>query len=343
MPPTVGPTTKSPAAWTPAAKSSANGVSAFLKSDWLAWRNTPEPVAPGLFPPELIVQVKALACELPATHHVPLSRWSLDELTQHICQSGLVAQLSSSTLWRWLHEDAIRPWQHRCWIFPRDPGFALKAGRILDLYQHQWQGQELHADEYVLSTDEKTSIQARCRVHETVPPQPGLPMKVEHEYERKGAWAYLAAWDVHRAKLFGRCEPKSGIAPFDRLVAQVMNQEPYRSARRVFWIMDNGSSHRGERSVQRLQDLYPNVQVVHGPVHASWLNQIEIYFSIIQRKVLTPNDFPNLEAVADRLEHFERHYEVIAKPFEWKFTRNDLNELLQRLQPSSQLATALAA
>ena len=288
------------------------------------------------------MQVKALACELPATHHVPLSRWSLGELTQHVCQSGLVAQLSSSTLWRWLHQDAIRPWQHRCWIFPRDPDFALKAGRILDLYQHQWEGHELLADEFVLSTDEKTSIQARCRLHETLPPQPGLPMKVEHEYERKGAWAYLAAWDVHRAKLFGRCEAKSGIAPFDRLVAQVMDQEPYRSARRVFWIMDNGSSHRGARSVQRLQSRYTNLRVVHGPVHASWLNQIEIYFSIIQRKVLTPNDFQNLEAVADRLERFERRYEAIAKPFEWKFTRNDLNELLRRLPPSSQLATALA-
>jgi len=312
-------------------------------SDWPAWRNVLDPVGPGLFPPELIVQVKALACELPARHNVPLSRWSLDELTQHVCHSGLVAQLSNSTLWRWLHKDAIRPWQHRCWIFPRDADFALKAGRILDLYEHHWQGQELREDEFVLSTDEKTSIQARCRLHETVPPQPGLPMKVEHEYERKGAWAYLAAWDVHRAKLFGRCEAKSGIAPFDRLVAQVMSQEPYRSARRVFWIMDNGSSHRGERSVQRLQCRYANVHVVHGPVHASWLNQIEIYFSIIQRKVLTPNDFPNLEAVADRLERFERHYEAIAKPFEWKFTRDDLTELLKRLGRNSQPSTALAA
>ncbi len=192
---------------------------------------------------ELIVHVKALACELPATHHVPLSRWSLDELTRHVCQTGLVAQVSGTTLWRWLHEDAIRPWQHRCWIFPRDPNFAPKAGRILDLYQRQWQGEDLQADEFVLSTDEKTSIQARRRLHPTVSPEPRRPMKVEHEYERKGAWAYLAAWDVHRAKLFGRCEVKSGMAPFDRLVAQVMNQEPYRSARRVFWIMDNGSSH----------------------------------------------------------------------------------------------------
>jgi hypothetical protein len=333
----------SPTAWTPGARSSANGVNASLKNGCRDWRNVPDRVGPGLFPPELVVQVKALACELPATHHVPLSRWSLNELTRHVCETGLVAQLSGATLWRWLHEDAIRPWQHRCWIFPRDPEFAPKAGRILDLYQRQWQGQDLQEDEFVLSTDEKTSIQARRRLHATVSPQPTRPMKVEHEYERKGAWAYLAAWDVHRAKLFGRCEAKSGMAPFDRLVAQVMNQEPYRSARRVFWIMDNGSSHRGERSVQRLQSRYSNVQVVHGPVHASWLNQIEIYFSIIQRKVLTPNDFLNLAAVADRLEQFERRYEAIAKPFEWKFTRADLAELLQRLRPHSELVSALAA
>lgn len=334
---------KSPAAWTPGGRSSANGASASSRSDFPAWKNALDRVDPGLFPPELIVQVKALACELPATYGVPLSRWSLGELTHQVCRSGLVAHLSHATLWRWLHEDALRPWQHRCWIFPRDPDFAIKAGRILDLYQRQWQGVPLRADEFVLSTDEKTSIQARRRLHETLPARPGLPMKVEHEYERKGAWAYLAAWDVHRAKLFGRCEAKSGIEPFDRLVAQVMSQEPYRSARRVFWIMDNGSSHRGESSVQRLQSRYANVQVVHGPVHASWLNQIEVYFSIIQRKVLTPNDFSNLEAVADRLERFERHYEVIAKPFEWKFTRDDLNQLVQRLQPPAETLDALAA
>src|SRR5262249_33188425 len=153
----------------------------------------------------------------------------------------------------------------------------------------------------------------------------------EHEYERLGAWAYMAALDVHRPKLFGRCEATSGIGPFDRLVAQTMTQEPYCSARRVFWIVDNGSSHRGQRSVQRLQSRYANLHLVHGPVHASWLNQIEIYFSIIQRKVLTPNDFTSLEMLAERLDRFERHYEAIAKPFEWKFTRGDLDRLVQRL------------
>jgi DDE superfamily endonuclease len=226
---------------------------------------------------------------------------------------------------------------------PRDPDFAAKAGRILDLYQGQWEGKPLQDDEFVISADEKTSVQARRRIHPSLPPQPGQAMKVEHEYERLGAWAYLAAMDVHAPKLFGRCEAASGIDPFDRLVAQVMTQEPYHSARRVFWIMDNGSSHRGQRSVERLQSRYANLRVVHGPIHASWLNQIEIYFSIIQRKVLTPNDFSSLQMLAERLQRFERHYEAIAKPFDWKFTRENLNKLIHRLHLPLQPPAALAA
>lgn len=122
-----------------------------------------------------------------------------------------------------------------------------------------------------------------------------------------------------------------------------MTCEPYCSAKRVFWILDNGSYHRGQRSVERLRGRYPNLLVVHGPVHASWLNQIEINFSIIQRKVLTPNDFDSLQTLAERLALFERHYEMIAKPFEWHFTRHDLNQLLLRLHSNDQPPTVLAA
>lgn len=289
------------------------------------------------------MQVKALACERPATRGLPLSRFSVADVAQQARQSGLVATISDSTVWRWLHADAIRPWQHRCWIFPRDPLFAVKAGRVLDLYQRRWQGKLLRDDEFVLSTDEKTSIQPRARIHPTLPPQPGVAMRVEHEYVRCGAWAYLAALDVHRAKVFGRCERKTGIAPFERLVAQVMHQPPYNQAHRVFWIMDNGSSHRGARCVARLQAKYPRLLPVHGPVHASWLNQIEIYFSIVQRKVLTPNDFPSLAAVEQRLLAFQTHYEAMARPFEWKFTRHDLAKLLNTFRPHSGPSPRIAA
>jgi hypothetical protein len=277
------------------------------------------------------VQIKAIACELPATLGLPLSRLSTTDIVREAQRSGLVATISDSTVWRWLHDDAIRPWQHRTWIFPRDPAFAVKAGRILDLYARQWEGQALTAEEFVICADEKTSIQARLRKHPTVPPRPRQPARVEHEYTRGGAWAYLAALDVHRAKLFGRCEKKTGIVPFGRLVSQIMTQPPYCDARRVFWIMDNGSSHRGAPCVRRLQAAYPNLVPVHSPVHASWLNQIEIYFSIVQRKALTPNDFSSLLEVEERLLHFQEYYESIATPFEWKFTRGDLAQLLQKL------------
>lgn len=308
------------------------GASASSRSDCEASKRDLAQAAPGLFPPELCVEIKSLACELPASLGLPLSRLSVADVRRQAERTGLVARISDSTIWRWLHEDAIRPWQHRCWIFPRDPDFQVKAGRILDLYARGWEGRSLRDDEFVLSTDEKTSIQARVRIHPSLPTEPGKPRRVEHEYVRCGAWAYLAALDVHRAKVFGRCEPATGIAPFERLVDQVMRQAPYRDARRVFWIMDNGSSHRGQAAVERLTRAHPRLVPVHGPIHASWLNQIEIYFSIVERKALTPNDFPDLAAVAQRLADFERYYESIARPFEWKFTRTDLNQLISRMR-----------
>lgn len=282
--------------------------------------------------------MKALACELPATYGVPLSRWNTPDLVRQVCQSGLVATISGSTVWRWLHQDAIRPWYHRGWIFPRDPDFAAKAGCLLDLYHRTWDGQPLQDDEFVISADEKTSIQARRRKHPTLPAGPGRPMRVEHEYERCGALAYLAALDVHHARVFGRCESTTGIAPFDRLVEQVMTRPPYNEARRVFWIVDNGSSHRGLASVRRLQGRYPRLRLVHGPIHASWLNQVEIYFSIVQRKVLSPNDFSSLDAVAERLLEFQSYWEITAKPFHWKFTRHDLAAVLAKYSSAVPIA-----
>ncbi|HSB78526.1 MAG TPA: hypothetical protein VLM91_07050 [Candidatus Methylomirabilis sp.] len=122
------------------------------------------------------MQGKATACELPAVQDHPLARWSVADLATETRRSGLVARISESTVWRWLHADAIRPWQHRFWIFPRDSDFAAKAGRILDLYAQGLGGPALRDDEFVLSADEKTSIQARVRRHSTGPPQPGKPM-----------------------------------------------------------------------------------------------------------------------------------------------------------------------
>jgi len=283
------------------------------------------------FPPDVVVEIKALACELPANLGVPLSRLHIPDIRAEALARGVVAAISDTTIWRWLSEDAIKPWQHRSWIFPRDPAFERKAGVVLDLYHRTFNGRALRADEYVLSADEKTSIQARCRCHPTLPPAQARAMRVEHEYDRAGALQYLAAWDCHHAKLFGRCESRTGILPFDRLVEQVMTVRPYAQARRVFWIADNGSSHRGVRAIDRLQNRFPNVRLIHLPLHASWLNQVEIYFSILQRKVLTPNDFTNPGEIEARVLAFQAGYEQAAQPFEWKFTRDDLARLVRRI------------
>jgi hypothetical protein len=295
------------------------------------WRRNPAAGPPPAFPPSVVVAVKALVCELPHRCGLPLSRWSLADIEREVVGEGIVAQISDSTLWRWLSREGLCPWRYRSWIFPRDPNFAVKAGRVLDLYQGRWEGAPLDRRDFVLSADEKTSIQARIRVHPSLAAAPGRCARIEHEYRRGGACAYLAAWDVHRAKIFGRCENTTGIQPFDRLVDQVMSVEPYRSARRVFWITDNGSSHRGEKAANRLRAAWPSMVLVHTPVHASWLNQIEIYFSIIQRKVLTPNDFSSLAELQARLLAFQDHYQQAARPFQWTFTRADLHKLLARL------------
>jgi DDE superfamily endonuclease len=236
--------------------------------------------------------------------------------------------------------ERIKPWQHEHWLFPKDPQFAEKAGPILDLHAGMWEGKSLGPTDYVLSMDEKTSIQARGRRHEETPPQPKQTRRVEAEYKRNGALQYLAAWDVHRGIVLGRCEKKTGIKPFGLLVDQVLEQAPYKDATQLFFIVDNGSSHRGQASVERMLRRDKRIVLVHTPIHASWLNQVEIYFSIIQRKVLTPNDFAKLEAIRVRLALYEELSNRTPKPFAWKFTRQDMLNWLKRASPHFLAAPA---
>ncbi|WP_309234347.1 IS630 family transposase [Streptomyces lunaelactis] len=220
---------------------------------------------PASFTPLQAAEVKALACRLPAESEVPLSRWSCPELAREAARRGIAPFMSASTVRRWLAQDALKPWQHRSWIFTTSPGFRLKAAWVLDLYARTWQGEQLGDDEYVISADEKTSIQARCRCHPTLAPGKARAMRVNHTYGRGGALAYLAAYDVHDAWVFGRTEERTGIVPFMNLATQVMSQEPYASAKRVFWIVGNGSSHRGQKAADRLTAAFPNTVMVHTP------------------------------------------------------------------------------
>jgi transposase len=303
-------------------------------------KDRPRSGRPPAFTPVEVAEVKALACTRPADHGLPLTRWSAIELAAHAVGTGLVRPVSVATIGRWLAADAIKPWQHRSWIFPRDPDFATKAARVLDLYQRRWEGVALTEEEYVISADEKSQLQALRRRHGETPARPGQVRRVEFEYRRGGTLAYFAAYDVHRPRVIGRIAPKTGIDPFAELVDQVMSQEPYASAKRVFWVVDNGSSHAGQASIDRMREAWPNAVLVHLPVHASWLNQVEIYFSILQRKAIATGDFADLDDLAERILAFEKRYNQAAEPFGWKYTRDDLNRHLDRLSNDGTIRTA---
>jgi DDE superfamily endonuclease len=227
-------------------------------------------------------------------------------------------------------------------VFTRDPDFREKAGRVLDLHERRWEGRRLHPGDYVISADEKTQLQALLRRHPLVAPSGGRPGLVEHEYRRHGTLAYLAAIDVHdpRRGPFGHCEAKITNPAFDALVAEVMTTEPHASAQRVFWVVDNGTIHRGNKAIDRPQGAWPNLVLVHLPRHASRLNQIEIYFSILARKALTPCHFNDVDELSGRILGFQTEFAKTATPFHRTFTRRDPHALLDRLDQRGRLTPA---
>jgi len=277
------------------------------------------------------VQVIAVVCETLDEHELPLSRFSITDLLKIVVREEDLAGLSHASLGRILAQDALKPWRYRYWLFPRDPAFVQKACVVLDLYAGFWQGQRLGTDEYVLSADEKT-IQLLRRCHDGLPSIPGHIRLVEFEYERLGTIAYHAAWDVLRGRLFGRIAPNTCIATFNQLVDLVMTRDPYQDAGRTFWIVDGGCAHHPNTFPARLQAMYPNAVAVPLPTHSSWLNQIEIVFSIVHRKVLTPMDVADEETLTKRVLDFQDYYQETAKPFDWKFTALDLKKRLDALK-----------
>ena len=288
-------------------------------------------VVPRSFPPGQ--QAQAIACEWPKQRDQPLSRYSLADIQGVLEQESIVERISRSTLCRWLKQAALKPWKYRSWLFPRDPDFESKAGRVLDLYQGQWEGSPLGEDDYVLNADEKSQLQVLRRGHETRPTQAGHRAQVEFEYEREGTVVYQAALEVQTEKIVGQQFPASNCkASFDDLVAEVMAKKPYCSANRVFWIVDNGPAHHPATFAKRLQQLAPQAQAVHLPTHASWLAQIELYFSILERKALTPRDVDSKEQMKERIRGFQTRYAQTAKPFHWKFSRQGLEKRRQALE-----------
>jgi hypothetical protein len=276
-------------------------------------------------------EIVATVCEVVHEHQQPLSRFSTTDLYRILTQEKGLAYVTHGSLVRILDQNVLKPWRYTYWLFPRDPDFVAKACVVLDLYAGFWEGQRLGPNEYVVSADEKT-IQVLARCHPGLAPIPGYVQRVEFEYERLGTVAYHAAWDVFAGRILGRVAPNTCIATFNELIDLVMTQAPYQDSARTFWVVDGGPAHHASTFPARLQGLYPNAVAVLLPTHASWLNQIELYFSIVQRKVLTPMEVPDGETLTQRVLDFQDYYQDTAKPFSWKFTAADLKNRLDALK-----------
>jgi len=288
------------------------------------------PAARGSFPPEAAVAVKAIACERPAARGRPLARLSVEDVCQQATKQGIA--MSYSTVWRTLAHAALRPWFHRPWLFPQDPKLLEKAVPVLGLYHHRWAGKRLRTQDVVLCADELTGLQALSRLHPGLPPAPGRSGRFEFEYRRNGTLCYLAFLDVFTGKVFGETSTTTGIEPFERVLGHCLAQERYRKARRIFLIVDNGCAHHPSTAPARITAQFPQVTVVHLPIHSSWLNQIELYFSILKRKALHPADFPDTDALARRIAAFQCYYNARAEPFAWNYTRRHLQAYVRKLR-----------
>ncbi|MGC2035909.1 MAG: IS630 family transposase [Thermoplasmata archaeon] len=278
----------------------------------------------------------ALACELPSREGAALSRFSFTELAREVAHEIRPAP-SRSTLHRWLREAHLQPWRSQYWKRPRDPEFGPKAARVLDLYHRVWEGQPLHPRDVVLCLDEKTCIQALRRQRPTQPPAPGQPARVEHEYSQNGTVIYLAALNMGNGQVIGEFPEANKKIPFFAFVERLMAREPCRSAPRVFFILDNGPAHDPRTFPARVAERWPKVHLAFTPKHGSWLNAVEQYFSAVERKALTPNDLPTVEAVKERIRGFEQRRNRHARPPRWNWTKEEMREWLAELEQEQGL------
>lgn len=277
------------------------------------------------------VQTTALACSLPQEAEVPLSRWSCAELALALVSLNVVAQIATSTVWRWLKAERLKPWRYHLWQHVRDPLFLERAKAVLQLYEQALD--LLKAGIWVICVDEKTSLQARQGIDAPVAPTTKQPLHLAARYIRRGACQLFAALSVADGQSYGCCRQRKCFADFQAFWQEVIVPEAIRrEVKEIRLILDHGPSHAPKRleawlAQQQQEQAWPfTVQVVWLPKYASWLDQIEIWFSVLQRKALTPNHFADLEALKQRILDFIAHHNLSAKPIQWSYTVAKLEE-----------------
>jgi transposase len=285
----------------------------FLEEGVAGLYEKPRPGRTPLFPPEVALSVVKLACERPDHVGRSLSQWNCPDLARQLITDGIVSSISAETIRCILQSHKLKPWRHHLWLsakVPRDEQFARQVQEIVDLYTRTLADWEM-----VLCVDEKTNLQPRPRLASTLPTRPGLPTRLEHEYKRAGALHLFAAFETRTGKVYARTALRKRQIEFIALLIQ-LDQEIPASIRRISLVLDNLSVHKGKQ-VQTWLQSHPRFVCFFVPVHCSWMNQVEQWFSIVQRKRLRISDFTDLDHLAERLMAFVAEWNTHAHPFNW--------------------------
>jgi hypothetical protein len=279
-------------------------------------------------------QATALACSLPKEKGKALGRWSLAEIAAALAELGLVSSIAVSTIWRWFATEKLKPWRYHNWQHILEPeAFLERARPVLRLYERA--KELLRQGIWVVCLDEKTSIQARQPQQATQPAVPGHPMHVSHRYSRKGALILFAGLSVADGYKYGQTFMRKRFVDFQQFLLQTIIPEALRrGVHTIKLILDNSTTHAPKQLESWLQQQiqvneWPlTIEVYWLPTNASWLDQIEIWFSVLQRKLLQPNDFDSLDDLAQSIMEFIKCQNLSPKPIQWTYTVEKLEKKL---------------
>jgi len=239
----------------------------------------------------------------------PYAQWSLDLIAKHLVDNTLVGSISLETISYWLRTADIKPHRVRGWLNSKDPNLVEKRDRIVGLYSNP------PKDGVLLSVDEKTGIQALERVRKDQPARAGQRRRIEWEYKRHGTANLIAAFNVVTGRIIHETlEGKNDSDAFIGFVKKLM--EIYPSGK-IYLVLDNGTTHCSNKT-KSFFDKHERLVPVFTPTHASWLNQIEIWFSALSRHALRKVSFSSLSELHKRIEaYIELHNRELAMPYEW--------------------------
>jgi hypothetical protein len=284
------------------------------------------------FPPEVAMHRVKIACERPDDVGRSLSHWDCAELARQVVADGVVESISPQTVQRILANHKLKPWRKHLGLssaVPRDAEFCRRVKNICTLYTRK-----LAAHEMVLCVDEKTSLQPRTRTSSTLPAQPGMPVRVEHEYERKGALNRFAAFDPRTGKVDAHTAERKRQKEFIEFLEK-LDAALDEHITKIHLVMDNLRMHTGNQ-VQAWLANHPRFKVHHPPVHCSWMNQVEQWFSILQRKRLVIADCADKAHLAERLHALVAEWNEHAHPFNW--TRKSVTKIMAKCDIPARLA-----